>query len=91
MKLTPAPNYLQALWRLRADETRSLAEQVLDPQDKLIVFEIAKRCDRLVELIGLVQAATLTASLAAPDAKSLRAGVPCANIAPMVFDAWAAK
>jgi hypothetical protein len=64
MKLTPAPNYLQALWRLRADETRSLAEQVLDPQDKLIVFEIAKRCDRLVELIGLVQAATLTASLA---------------------------
>jgi hypothetical protein len=71
MKLTPAPNYLQALWRLRADETRSLAEQVLDPQDKLIVFEIARRCDRVVELIGLVQVATLTASPMAPGAKSL--------------------
>ena len=71
MKLTPAPNYLQALWRLRADETRSLAEQVLDPQDKRIMFEIAERCDRVVELIGLVQAAMLTASLAAPAAKSL--------------------
>jgi hypothetical protein len=71
MKLTPAPNYLQALWRLRADETRSLAERVLDPQDKRIVFEIARRCDRVVELIGLVQVATLTASLTAPDAKSL--------------------
>jgi hypothetical protein len=70
MKLTPAPNYLQALWRSRADETRSLAEQVSDPQDKRIVFEIAKRCDRLVELIGLVQAATTTVSPTPPDAKS---------------------
>ena len=71
MKLTPAANYLQALWRLRADETRSLAEQVLDPQAKHMVFEIAKRCDRVVELIELVKAATLSASLTAPDAKSL--------------------
>jgi hypothetical protein len=71
MELTPASNYLQSLWRLRADETRSLAERVLDPQEKRIVFEIAKRCDRLAELIGLVQAATLTAALTAPDAKSL--------------------
>ena len=71
MKLAPAPNYLQALWRLRADETRSLAEQILDPQDKRIVFEIARRCDRVVELIGLVQVATLTAALTAPGAKSL--------------------
>jgi hypothetical protein len=71
MQLAPAPNYLQALWRLRADETRSLAEQILDPQDKRIVFEIARRCDRVVELIGLVQVATLTAALTAPGAKSL--------------------
>jgi len=71
MKLAPAPNYLQALWRLRADETRSLAEQVLDPQDKRIMFEIAERCDRVVELIGLVQAAKLTASLTAPGAELL--------------------
>jgi hypothetical protein len=71
MQLAPAPNYLQALWRLRADETRSLAEQVLDPEDKRIVFEIARRCDRVVELIGLVQVATLTAALTAPGAKSL--------------------
>ena len=71
MQLAPAPNYLQALWRLRADETRSLAEQVLDPQDKRIMFEIAERCDRVVELIGLVQVATLTAALTAPGAKSL--------------------
>jgi hypothetical protein len=70
MKLTFAPNYLQALWRLRADETRSLAERVLDPQDKRIVIEIARRCDRVAELIGLVQVATLTASLTAPE-KSL--------------------
>ena len=71
MKPTPAPNYLQALWRLRADETRSLAEQVLDPQDKRFVFEIARRCDRVVELIGLVQVATLTASATGPGTKSL--------------------
>ena len=71
MQLAPAPNYLQALWRLRADETRSLAEQILDPQDKRIMFEIAERCDRVVELIGLVQVATLTAALTAPGAKSL--------------------
>ena len=70
MKLTPASHYQQLLWRLRADETRLLAERVLDPQDKRIVFEIAKRCDRLAELVGLVQAATLIASRTAPDAES---------------------
>jgi hypothetical protein len=55
---------------LRADETRSLAERVSDPQEKRIVFEIAERCDRLAELVGLVQAATLIASQTAPDFES---------------------
>jgi acetolactate synthase small subunit len=56
---TPAPNYLQSLWRLRAEETRSFAEQVLDPEAKRMVLEIAKRCDRLSALIVLVQTAML--------------------------------
>jgi hypothetical protein len=70
MKLTSASHYQQSLWRLRADETRSLAERVSDPQEKRIVFEIAERCDRLAELVGLVQAATLIASQTAPDFES---------------------
>ena len=71
MKLALASQNQQSLWRLRADETRLLAERVSDPQEKRIVFEIANRCDRLADLIGLVQAATLIASQTAPDAESL--------------------
>jgi hypothetical protein len=63
MKPIPAPNYQQLLWRLRADETRKLAQQMRDPEAKRTVLKIADRCDRLVELIVLVQAATLPASL----------------------------
>jgi hypothetical protein len=44
------------VWRLRACETRTIAEQVLDLEAKRVVLEIAKRCDRLAELIVLVQA-----------------------------------
>jgi hypothetical protein len=46
----PAQNFLQSLWQLRAEETRSLVEQVPDPEAKRIVLEIAQRCDRLSEL-----------------------------------------
>jgi hypothetical protein len=63
MKPSSAQNCEQLLWRLRADEARSLAKQVVDPEAKRVVLEIADRCDRLVELIVLVQAATLSASL----------------------------
>src|SRR5215468_12580941 len=55
MTRTRAPSFLQSLWRSRADETRSLAERVLDPEAKRIVLQIATRCDRLVELITLVE------------------------------------
>ena len=74
MKLTLASHYQQSLWRLRADETRSLGERVSNPHEKRIVFEIAKRCERLADLIGLVQAAMLIASQTVPDAESFRTG-----------------
>ena len=62
MKLTTASNHLQSLWRLRADETRSLAEQVSDPQAKRVVLEIALRCERLAELVVLLETAGLEQS-----------------------------
>jgi hypothetical protein len=69
MKRSPSPLYQQSLWRLRAAETRSIAERVSDPNAKRIVLEIAQRCDRLVVLIALVHALTCAASPPAPSAK----------------------
>lgn len=57
MRSTPASIEPKSwVWRLRACETRTIAEQVLDLEAKRLVLEIAKRCDRLAELIVLVQA-----------------------------------
>jgi hypothetical protein len=70
MKRTSAPNYGQNLWRLRARETRSLAKRVPDPEAKRVVLEIAERCDRLADLMVLVQNMRTTASLRAPVVKS---------------------
>jgi hypothetical protein len=70
MKPTLAPNYGQNLWRLRARETRLLARRVPDPEAKRVVLEIAERCDRLADLIVLVQTMRATASLRTTVIKS---------------------
>jgi hypothetical protein len=44
------------IWQLRAYETRSLAEQVVDPEAQRVFLEIAKRCERVAKLAELVQA-----------------------------------
>ena len=63
MNLTPSSNHLQLLWLLRAEETRSLVEQASHPKAKRVVLEIAKRCDRLAELVVLVHSVMAAASL----------------------------
>jgi hypothetical protein len=75
MNLTPSANHLQLLWLLRAEETRSLVEQVSHPEAKRIVLEIAKRCERLAELVVLVHSVMAAASL------SISAPYPPAGIA----------
>jgi len=69
MKRNPASSHLQSLWRLRACETRAIAEQLSDPDAKRIVLEVARRCDRLVALIALVQAVTRAGSPTVPTVR----------------------
>jgi hypothetical protein len=51
---------------LRAEETRALAEEVVDPQAKGVLLEIAKRCERVARLAELVQAVGATPYLTLP-------------------------
>jgi hypothetical protein len=81
MILTPASYHLQLLWRLRAEEVRSLVDQISHPGAKRVVLEIARRCDRLAELVVLVHSVMTAASqLTGPPNRPASVGASVATL-----------